>query len=101
MSVQMLQSPLMSAKNMEKRRLVMQRSKQLGHCICDPKKPCPCDIFIEKDVCPCAGERLDEAGRSGAADGTGRERRLRLEDRPGDAAAGACRGCPAPTIRAF
>ena len=51
----------MSAKNLEKRRLVMQRSKQLGHCICDPKKPCPCDIFIEKDVCPCAGERLDEA----------------------------------------
>jgi selenide,water dikinase len=38
----------------------MQRSKQLGHCICDPKKPCPCDIFIEQDVCPCAGERLDE-----------------------------------------
>jgi len=32
---------------------------QLGHCICDPKKPCPCDVFREKDVCPCAGERLD------------------------------------------
>lgn len=50
----------MSARNLEKRRLVMQRSKQLGHCICDPKKPCPCDVLIEKDVCPCAGERLDE-----------------------------------------
>jgi selenide,water dikinase len=37
----------------------MQRSMQLGHCICDPKKPCPCDIFREKDVCPCAGERLE------------------------------------------
>lgn len=50
----------MAARNIEKRRLVMQRSKQLGHCICDPKKPCPCDIFLQKDVCPCAGERLDE-----------------------------------------
>lgn len=56
----MLESQFMSAKNLEKRRLVMQRSKQLGHCICDPKKPCPCDIFLEKNVCPCAGERLDE-----------------------------------------
>ena len=37
----------------------MQRSMQLGHCICDPKKPCPCDVFLEQDVCPCAGERLD------------------------------------------
>ena len=37
----------------------MQRSKQLGHCICDPKKPCPCDVFLEQDICPCAGERLD------------------------------------------
>jgi selenide,water dikinase len=38
----------------------MQRSMQLGHCICDPKKPCPCDVLREKDVCPCAGERLEE-----------------------------------------
>jgi selenide, water dikinase len=49
----------LTAKDLEKRRLVMQRSKQLGHCICDPKKPCPCDIFLDKDVCPCAGERLE------------------------------------------
>lgn len=56
----MRSSILMAAKNLEKRRLVMQRSKQLGHCICDPKKPCPCDIFLQQDVCPCAGERLDE-----------------------------------------
>ncbi len=37
----------------------MQRSIRLGHCICDPKKPCPCDIFKEKDICLCAGERLE------------------------------------------
>jgi selenide, water dikinase len=30
---------------------------QLGHCICNAKKPCPCDFFQEKDVCLCAGER--------------------------------------------
>ncbi|MHC4481142.1 MAG: selenide, water dikinase SelD, partial [Planctomycetota bacterium] len=42
-----------------KRRRVMERSMRLGHCICDPKKPCPCDLLREKDVCLCAGERLD------------------------------------------
>ncbi len=50
----------MSTKNIEKRRLVMARSKQLGHCICDPKKPCPCDIFLQQDLCPCAGERSED-----------------------------------------
>ena len=38
----------------------MQRSMQLGHCICDPKKPCPCDVLREQDLCPCAGERPEE-----------------------------------------
>jgi len=37
----------------------MGRSKRLGHCICDPRKPCPCDLLLEKNVCTCAGERLD------------------------------------------
>jgi len=40
-----------------KRRRVMQRSQQLGHCICDPKRPCPCDVFTGQGLCPCAGER--------------------------------------------
>jgi len=62
-------------KDMEKRRRVMARSMQLGHCICDPKKPCPCDIFREKDVCPCAGERLDAL--------SGPIRLTELVDRPG------------------
>jgi selenide,water dikinase len=43
----------------ERRRRVMQRSIKLGHCICNPKQPCPCDPFREKNVCACAGERLD------------------------------------------
>ncbi|MFC1635895.1 selenide, water dikinase SelD [Planctomycetota bacterium] len=45
--------------DMERRKRVMQRSIRLGHCICDPKKPCPCDLFKEKNVCLCAGERLE------------------------------------------
>jgi len=44
-------------KDIAKRKRVMQRSMRLGHCICDPKRSCPCDVFREKDVCPCAGER--------------------------------------------
>ncbi len=32
---------------------------RLGHCICDPKKRCPCDLLREKDICLCAGERLE------------------------------------------
>ena len=46
-------------KDIEKRKRVMARSMRLGHCICDAKKTCPCDVFREKDVCPCAGESLD------------------------------------------
>ncbi len=46
-------------KNMEKRKRIMKRSIKLGHCICDPKKPCPCDLFKEKDICLCAGERME------------------------------------------
>lgn len=41
-----------------RRKAVMTRSIKLGHCVCDPKKPCPCDVFKERDVCQCAGERL-------------------------------------------
>ena len=37
----------------------MQRSMKLGHCICDPRRSCPCDVFTNKGVCPCAGERPD------------------------------------------
>lgn len=46
------------SKDLEKRKRVMGRSMQLGHCICNPKEPCPCAVFREQDVCPCAGERL-------------------------------------------
>lgn len=37
----------------------MQRSIKLGHCICNPKQPCPCEVFRKQDVCLCAGERLE------------------------------------------
>ena len=42
-----------------KRREVMKRSIRLGHCICDPRRACPCDIFRDQGLCPCAGERPD------------------------------------------
>lgn len=47
--------------NREKRKMIMGRSMRLGHCVCDPKKPCPCDIFKDKNVCLCAGERFEDA----------------------------------------
>jgi selenide, water dikinase len=42
----------------EKRKRVMSRSIKLGHCVCDPRQPCPCPLFKERNVCQCAGERL-------------------------------------------
>ncbi len=44
-------------RDLVKRKRIMQRSIALGHCICNPKIPCPCPIFKERDVCSCAGER--------------------------------------------
>lgn len=46
----------------EKRRRVMTRSIKLGHCICNPKLACPCDLFKQQNVCLCAGERLEDSG---------------------------------------
>jgi selenide,water dikinase len=48
----------MTAEELEKRRQVMGRSIKLGHCVCDPAKPCPCPVFQAKNVCLCAGEHL-------------------------------------------
>lgn len=45
--------------NLEKRKRIMQRSIRLGHCVCDAAKPCPCELFKEKNICLCAGERLE------------------------------------------
>jgi len=44
-----------------KRKRIMGRSIRLGHCICSPKEPCPCDLFKQKNVCLCAGEREEDA----------------------------------------
>lgn len=48
-------------KDLAKRKRIMQRSIRLGHCICDPKTACPCALLKEKDVCLCAGERMEAA----------------------------------------
>ena len=47
----------MSPIDLAKRRRIMQRSRRLGHCVCDPRRPCPCDVFTQQGICPCAGER--------------------------------------------
>jgi selenide, water dikinase len=43
--------------DLAKRRRVMERSQRLGHCICDVRRPCPCDVYRDQGICPCAGER--------------------------------------------
>ena len=48
----------MDAKQREKRKIIMGRSIALGHCVCDPRKPCPCPEFKEFNVCQCAGENM-------------------------------------------
>ena len=45
----------------KKRQRIMGRSIRLGHCICNPKEPCPCDLFKQKNVCHCSGEREEDA----------------------------------------
>lgn len=45
----------------KKRKRIMGRSIKLGHCICNPKEPCPCDLFKQKNLCLCAGEREEDA----------------------------------------
>ncbi len=44
--------------DIQRRKSVMSRSIKLGHCVCNPRKPCPCDEFKRYNVCSCAGERL-------------------------------------------
>ena len=48
----------MTPEQLEKRKRIMRRSMALGHCVCNPRKPCPCDTFKEFHVCECAGERM-------------------------------------------
>jgi selenide, water dikinase len=50
--------------DLAKRRRVMERSRHLGHCICDPRRPCPCDVFTTQGICPCAGERPEPVAPS-------------------------------------
>ncbi len=39
----------------------MARSIKLGHCVCNARQGCPCEIFKSHNVCPCAGEKLPPA----------------------------------------
>jgi hypothetical protein len=51
--------------DLDRRRKVMARSLKLGHCVCNPKNPCPCPVFREFAVCTCAGEK-PEGGKKRA-----------------------------------
>lgn len=46
------------SENQSRRKSVMSRSIKLGHCVCNPKQPCPCETFKQYNICQCAGERL-------------------------------------------
>lgn len=46
------------ALNLQRRKAVMARSIKLGHCVCDPQKPCPCPMMKAHNICTCAGERM-------------------------------------------
>jgi selenide, water dikinase len=54
----------MNTPNRDKRRVVMQRSIALGHCVCDPRLTCPCEEFRVRDICHCAGERPRPDGQT-------------------------------------
>ena len=47
----------MATVDLVKRRRIMQRSMALGHCVCDARRQCPCEVFTKEGYCPCAGER--------------------------------------------
>ena len=59
-------------KDPEKRRRVMQRSMQLGHCICDPRKPCPCDLLHRAGSMSLRGGRRRPRARPRSASPSGR-----------------------------
>ena len=46
--------------DLEKRKRIIERSLNLGHCICNPKQDCPCEMLKEKNICMCAGERPED-----------------------------------------
>lgn len=43
----------------------MERSQHLGHCICNARQPCPCDLLRKQNLCPCAGERPEPVELAG------------------------------------
>ncbi len=45
------------AIDLKRRRAVMSRSRKLGHCVCNPRQPCPCEDLVLRNLCPCAGEK--------------------------------------------
>jgi hypothetical protein len=41
---------------------ILKKCKELGHCVCDLSKPCPCDDFLERMDCRCGAFKKIEDG---------------------------------------
>ena len=54
--------------DLDQRRRVMERAQQIGHCVCNLKKACPCGILREKNVCICAGESPETSDEQPSSD---------------------------------
>lgn len=44
----------------DKRELVQNKSKEIGHCVCSSAVKCPCPYFTDKEVCKCSGEKVND-----------------------------------------
>lgn len=38
----------------EKVKKAQEKANQLGHCLCDLNKTCPCVIYQKYEICKCA-----------------------------------------------
>jgi len=42
---------------------ILKKCKELGHCVCDLGKTCPCDDFLIDDNCRCGAYiKVEEDG---------------------------------------
>lgn len=39
---------------------ILKSAREMGHCVCDLSKPCPCDEFLEDQKCICGAYKKVE-----------------------------------------
>jgi len=37
---------------------MLRIARDQGHCLCDLGKPCPCDEFLDKQICKCGAYKI-------------------------------------------